>query len=199
MNEAGTLAPEISRSTAHAKMATRTKVYLFLLAFTLPMDLFRPTAFLLREAGAKPAIPLMVAGAAWIIRRHWAELLFVCPKLWRTILLLCGAVALLSTFAFITNVGLEISYWGGLRNPWTQFVSQGALFVIVAPVLIAHAWLFSKSEVQVAFLRMLPTVTALHLAAIAGEWCGILQSDFFPLALFRGVRYSWPKTVRLHD
>ena len=173
--------------TGSSQMATRTKVYLFLLALALPIDFFSPTAALFREGGAKPAIPLMAAGSAWIIWRHWTELLFFCPKLWRTILLICLAIAFLGTFAFLTNISLEISYWGGIRNPYAQFVTQGALFGLIAPVLIPHAWLFSRKEVAPAFLRLIPGVTLLHLSCILAEWAGLLHATSFPLTLFRGT------------
>ncbi len=186
MAQAATLHSEYMRLNGPAPIATRTKVYLFLLVLTLPIDYFQPTGLLLREAGAKPAIPLMAAGSAWIIWRHWPELLFHCPKLWRTILLLCLAITFLSIFAFIVNLGLEVSYWNGIRSPWAQFASQGALFVLVAPVLIAHAWLFSRTEVQPVLLRTIPAVTLVHLSVIFGEWSGLLHATSFPLTLFRG-------------
>ncbi|WP_419804055.1 hypothetical protein [Terriglobus sp.] len=187
MAYAGAIVAEPTRPKKQTHIATRTKVYLFLLVFSLPIDFFHPTAMLLREAGAKPAIPLMAAGSAWIFWRHWPELFFSCPKLWRTVLLLCLAIVFLGTFAFVVNVGLDISYWGGLRNPTGQFASQGALFVLVAPVLIAHAWLFSRTEVQPVIFRLLPTVTLTHVLMILAEWSGLLKATAFPLILFRGI------------
>ena len=172
-------------------VATRTRWYLYLLVLSLPIDYFKPTGVLLREAGAKPAIPLMLAGSAWIFWRHWPELFFHCPRLWRTVLLLCLAITFLSTIAFVTNVGLDISYWDGVRSPWGQFVAQGALFVVVAPVLIAHAWLFSREEPRSVFLSALPSCVAIHLAVIGAEWIGLLHATSFPLSLFRGDFIVW--------
>lgn len=173
------------------QVATRTRVYLFMLVLALPIDFFLPTGLLLREAGAKPAIPLMIAGAGWIFWRHWPELFFASPKLWRTLLLICIGITFLGTLAFVINVGMDISDWNGLRSPPGQFVSQGALFVLVAPVLIAHAWLFSKKEVYSVLLRYIPTVTAIHLLVILAEWVGILRATTFPLSLFRGNFIVW--------
>ena len=175
------------QANARVQIATRTKVYLFLLVLALPIDYFQPTAALLREGGAKPAIPLMAAGSAWILWRHWPELFFSCPKLWRTVLLLCLAIAFLGTFAFLANVGLDISYWGGLRSPFGQFLSQGALFFITVPALITHAWLFSKVEVHAVFLRLIPVTALIHLLVILFEWFGLLRVGVLPLSLFHGA------------
>ena len=168
------------------RLPPRVKVYLWLLVFTLPIDYFKPTGLLFREGGAKPTIPLMAAGTAWILWRHWPELLFRTYRPWRTIFLLCAATVVLSTFAFVVNVGLEISYWGGVRSPWGQFLSQGALFVLIAPILITHAWFFSKKEVHLPLLKMIPTATVLHLLFILMEAVGLLGPTRFPLTLFRG-------------
>ena len=177
----------MGRTASRSRLPSRVKAYLFVLLFALPIDYFRPTGALLREAGAKPAIPVMLVGCIWILYRHWPELLFRCPRLWRTILLLCSTVILLSVFAFITNVGLGISYWGGLRSPWGQFFSQGLLFVLVAPVLITHAWLFSQEHIKSFVIRIIPPIAFIHLLLIYVEWAGLLRATSFPLTLFRGT------------
>lgn len=53
-----------------AILSRRLRCYILLLMVTLPMDWFDPTGKLLREAGARPAIPLMVGASFFILLFH---------------------------------------------------------------------------------------------------------------------------------
>lgn len=178
-------APAVSDARP-AELPMLTRAYLFLLLLALPIDYFSPTGALFREGGARPAIPLMVLGSLWIIYRQWRWMLVSLPALWRRCALLLATIGLLGGIAFGINVAWEISYWDGARSPMGQFLSQASLFVLVMPVLVAHAWLFSQPGLGKAAVRLLPWAVAIHLLMIAGQAAHIFEERTFPLSYFRG-------------
>lgn len=170
---------------AEQDLGTALKVYLAALVFLAPCDYFRPTALVFREAGARPAILLMILATVWIFFRDWRYLLFSAPTVWVKIFRSFLWIQLLGTLAFIVNLFFGFSYTDGARTPVGQYLAQFPLFALVPFVLIAHASLFSRPGVVAYMLRWFPAALCLHLVVIGVEAVGILDPLKFPLDLFR--------------
>lgn len=161
------------------------KVYLWLLLVSLPMDWFGPTGALLREAGAKPAVPLMMSAALAVAFARRQNLVKALPLAsWLHVsrffwILLCGLVA------FVLNLVFRWSQFGGGKNPVTQFLSQAALFVLTPLLIVVHAELFRDRRWPEYMVQILPWVVLLHLLALALELIGVFRYDHLPLSLFR--------------
>ncbi len=168
-----------------AHLSASLKGYLFLLVFLAPMDYVRPTALLLREVGARPAILLMTLASCWIFIRHWKRLLFFAPPRWVGIVRTFLWIGFCGTLAFLINISLGISYTDGKRHPLEQFVGQAFLFALVPFILIAHAELFRKPGAVRFAMQVIPAVLLIHLAFVGIEALKFLDPMKFPLDMFR--------------
>lgn len=159
------------------------------------MDWFAWTGNLLREAGARPAIPIMAAASILILllHRNIAERL---PKEIWGILLLFFLIALSGTAAFLVNLIFSWSYFGGSKDPAIQAASQLALFLLAPVLMVAHVALFRPTSVRDQFLRFIPFAAACHLAGLLAEALGLLHPLQFPLSLFRITGEVGPQTYR---
>jgi hypothetical protein len=169
--------------------------YLLALALALPMDWFSWTGNLLREAGARPAIPLMVVASAVIFlsrKNFWVRF----PAQVRGILQIFLLIALCGMIAFFFNLALAWSYFGGSKEPVTQAGAQFALFILTPILMVAHAGLFQAPAVRGQFLRFIPVAAACHLAGLLMEIMGLLHPLQFPLSLFRLTGEVGPQTLR---
>ncbi len=161
------------------------RFYLWLLTIALPMDWFGPTGTLLREGGAKPAIPLMLAASliavlAWS-QRFSRELPLASFKILSTFAL----IFLSGLLAFSINLALGWSRFDAAKTPLEQFVTQSLLFLITPAILLAHAEIFRDSNWTSYAIRILPWAAALHLGAAALEVAGLFRYNRLPLSLFR--------------
>jgi hypothetical protein len=151
----------------------------------LPMDWFGPTGTLLREGGAKPAIPLMCAASliavlAWP-HRFSRELPLASLRILGTfaLIFLCGLLA------FSINLAMGWSPFDATKTPLEQFVSQSLLFLLTPAILLTHAEIFRGGNWSSYAIRILPWAAALHLGAAAFELAGLFRYNRLPLSLFR--------------
>ena len=161
------------------------KTYLWLLVISLPMDWFGPTGALLREAGAKPAIPLMMAASIWLLAARYGSVVYTLPiASW---LLTCRffGIFVCGFCAFALNLIFGWSRFGGNKNPLTQFLTQAALLAITPFIIVMHAELFRDRRWSDYVLRVLPWAAVIHLTALALEVIGALRYNHIPLSLFR--------------
>ena len=169
------------------------RLYLFLVLLLLPVDYFLPTAFLFREGGAKPAIPLLVIGSLYLLCSRW-KIFFSKLDLpsFRTGQVFFG-VSVAGVLALVINLFCGWSYFGGGKDPLEQALSQAALFVLLPVIAITHGDLLSSAEHVAALVQLLPCVVAIHLLCIGLEAAGVLQSNILPLSLFRTPDVSFGK------
>ena len=161
------------------------KAYLCLLLIVLPMDWFGPTGELFREAGAKPAIPLMMLASLVIFGDKYKSLVtsfsnsswLVCCRFFG--IFACGV------FAFTLNLIFGWSQFGGTKNPSIQFVTQAGLFIITPLILVMHGELLRKEQWTAYILRLLPWVVSIHLLALSLDMTGMLAYNRLPLSMFR--------------
>ena len=161
------------------------KVYLGLLMITLPMDWFGPTGALLREAGAKPAIPLMLAASLVLLATRFRAMVRSLPALtWRLLCMYFG-IFLCGLFAFALNLIFGWSRFGGAKDPFTQFVAQAALFLLTPLLILGHGEIFRERRWSAYLLSFLPWAVAVHLLVLSLDVARVLHYDRIPLSLFR--------------
>jgi hypothetical protein len=162
-----------------------TKAYLALLIFAIPMDWFKPTGLLLREGGARPAIPLMLAASIYLVCSRWSSLVHGMPRSNVRVLSIFGGIFLCGLVAFSLNLIFAWSRFGGAKDPVTQFATQTLLLLIVPLILVTHAELFAEARWREFALRALPWAAALHLAFAILNAAQLLDPNGLPLSLFR--------------
>ncbi|MDP9123125.1 MAG: hypothetical protein M3N82_00730 [Pseudomonadota bacterium] len=141
----------------------------------LPIDWFKPTALLLREAGAKPASPFLAALLVWLLL-SWRKSVRPNAEACR-FLLACALVACLGTAAFGLNL---ITGWSPLdwdRSPIAQFCAQAAMFGLFVAVLLSLLSLLAAPQARDFLLRALPWVAGAHLAIFMTEASGVLANN----------------------
>lgn len=154
-----------------------------LLVFLLPVDWFELTGTLLREAGAKPAIPVAVLLAATALtlgsRRprgkefeDWSSHSFF-------------ALLYLGTVAFLLNLILGWSASDYQRSPLTQFVSQAGLLLLFGFSVHGLMRLFAQPAMRYTAVRVLPWAAALHFAVFVLEALNLVSDASGWLSWFR--------------
>jgi hypothetical protein len=161
------------------------RLYLWLLLLTLPMDWFGPTGTLLREGGAKPAIPLMllasiVAFCAWP-QRFTRDV--PLPSL--RILSAFALVFVLGWFSFTLNLLMGWSRFDANKTPLAQFVTQALLFLATPVIVFAHGEIFRDRQWSSYAIELIPWAAAIHLGVVGLEFAGVLHYNRLPLSLFR--------------
>jgi hypothetical protein len=159
------------------------KVLVVLLVFLLPTDWFEFTGTLLREAGAKPAIPLGALIACISLGlfarscRYRAEENLVTKML--------AAVIYLGCLAFFINLLLGWSRFTYARSPFAQFASQSSLLILFAFTVRGLMHLMSRAEIRRTVVKSLPWVATLHLMVFLLEAVGFLDDSGGWLLWFR--------------
>jgi hypothetical protein len=149
------------------------------------MDWFGPTGALLREAGAKPAIPLMVAASLALLAVRSGEIVRSLPApSWRLLCMYLG-IFLCGLLAFVSNLIFGWSRFGEAKDPFNQFIGQAALFVLTPFLIVMHGELFRERQWSSYVLGLLPWAAAIHLFFLALDLAGVLDSGHLPLSLFR--------------
>ncbi len=161
------------------------KLYLWLLVIALPMDWFGPTGALLREAGAKPAIPLMIAASVLLLPTRSRSMMRSLPAPSGRLLCLYGGIFLCGLLAFTANLIFGWSRFGGAKNPFTQFVTQAALFLLAPLLIVTQSELFRDRRWPTYLAGLLPWAAAVHLLALGLDSAGLLRFNRLPLSLFR--------------
>jgi O-antigen ligase len=161
------------------------RVYLWLLILTLPIDWFGPTGTLLREGGAKPAIPLMVLASlitflAWPQRfsRH-------IPLASLRVLSAFALIFVCGLLAFSINLIMGWSRFDASKTPLTQFITQAALFLLTPALIAAHAEILRDRHWSSYAIGLIPWAAAIHLSVAGLELAGVFHYDRLPLSLFR--------------
>jgi hypothetical protein len=165
------------------------EVYLFLVLLCLPMDWFSPTGSVFREFGAKPAAPLLVCGAVIILVLRPSMILRLSKPACYAALML-AVVFLSGLIAFLANLLLSWSRFGGAKDPVFQFSAQTALFSAFAFVVVVHARLFRDCRWRSYLVAILPTVITIHLSVFLLEAVGAVSHTNGWLSLFRTVGSS---------
>jgi hypothetical protein len=160
-------------------------VYLCVLVFTIPMDWFRPTGYLLREGGARPSIPLMLAASVYLLYSRRRKFLHELPTSSYRILLIYSGIVLCGFLAFMLNLIVAWSRFGGMKNPVTQFATQMLLLAIVPFIIVTHAELFRAPRLIQFVVKVLPWAAFIHFTI--GLLNAIRWLDFstVPLIIFR--------------
>lgn len=160
------------------------RAYIFVMLLLLPMDWFSPTGLTLREFGAKPATPLLVFGGIIIVFARPLSS-FRLGSSMRTAGFCLGVVAITGSCAFLLNLGLAWSEFGTRKDPTTQFMGQGVLFIFFIVAVLAHADFFRQKRWRDYAVSVIPVVLAIHLAVILMEASGLLSTRSGWLSLFR--------------
>jgi hypothetical protein len=161
------------------------RVYLWLLVLALPIDWFSPTGALLREGGAKPAIPLMFLASvitffAWPQRfSHRMPLASLRVLIAFALIFLCGLLG------FSINLAMGWSRFDASKTPSTQFITQAALFLLTPILIAAHAEILRDRDWSSYAIALIPWAASIHLSVAALQLSGILQYNRLPLSLFR--------------
>jgi hypothetical protein len=163
------------------------RLYLFLLLAALPMDWFSWTGQLLREGGARPAIPIMTLGSIYMLVLRSRSVSKILQNETKRQLVVFGLIASCGAFGFCVNIWFSWSYFGGGKDPFFQFMSQSVLFLLMPILLVGHAALFKSTEVRETVMQYLPWVAAIHLAVLGLEAANVLVASNYPLSLFRNV------------
>jgi hypothetical protein len=149
------------------------------------MDWFAWTGMLFREAGARPALPLMTAASFYLFLTNGRALFRSLPKeLWKA-LLVFALVGLCGLGGFVLNLIFSWSYFGGSKDPVFQAVAQMALFLLTPVILVAHTSLLKKAEAREAFLSYIPFAASFHIVCMLLDATGFLRATQFPLSVFR--------------
>jgi hypothetical protein len=161
------------------------RLYLWLLMLALPMDWFGPTGTLLREGGAKPAIPLMclaslVAFLAWP-QRFTRDVPLASIRILGTF----GLILVFGFLAFTLNLLLGWSRFDATKTPLDQFLTQALLFLATPVLVCAHAEIFRDRRWSSYAIGLIPWAAAIHLGVAGLEFAGIFQYSRLPLSLFR--------------
>jgi hypothetical protein len=161
------------------------RLYLLLLIVALPVDWFGPTGLLLREGGAKPAIPLMIA-VALITLMFWDQQLWTdLPWPSRHVLWLFGLIFVCGLTGFCVNLAMGWSRFDASKSPLTQFVTQAGLFLLAPVLIVTHTQILRDRHWSSYAIELIPWAAALHLGVAALEFVGIFHYDRLPLSLFR--------------
>jgi hypothetical protein len=161
------------------------RAYLWFLVVALPMDWFGPTGAVLREAGAKPAIPLMLAASLVLIVARYRTIVRSLPvSTWRLVYRFLGIFAC-GLAAMSLNLILGWSQFGRTKDPVAQFIGQGAMFALTPLIIVLHAELLKDRRWSAYLISVLPWAVVIHLVALALDVSGVLRYDRFPLSLFR--------------
>lgn len=160
------------------------KFYLFLVLLLLPVDWFAPTGNLMREFGAKPAIPLLALGSFVIFLRNPFQAIRFGKATFR-VAWLFAAVFALGCMGFFLNLVFSWSGFGREKNPIVQFAAQGVIFLAFALCVLLHASFFRKGKWRSFCLSVLPAVICVHLAVFFLEASGLVSHTHGWLSLFR--------------
>lgn len=159
--------------------------YLFFLLVLLPCDWFGPTAKILREAGAKPAILFLIAGSILIAVLSPRSLLKISAHNFLGALTLFGILGL-GTIAFAINTVCAWSWAPGyVKNPTFEFVAQAALFTAFSLVVLIHAAFLREQRWRNLIVSLLPWAALIQLAVFVLEAFHILSPAGPFLSLFR--------------
>jgi hypothetical protein len=149
------------------------------------MDWFGPTGALLREAGAKPAIPLMVLASIVIFGARYGSIVTSLPvSSWRLVCRFFGIFAC-GVMAFVLNLIFDWSRFGEAKNPVTQFITQAALFLLTPLLIAMHAELFRNRRWSSYIVSLIPWAAGIHLVVVALDVIGAFRFDRLPLSMFR--------------
>ncbi len=149
------------------------------------MDWFKPTGLLLREGGARPAIPLMLAASLVLLCSRWKSLVHALPPAsFRVLSILCG-IFLCGFVAFVLNLVFAWSRFGEAKDPITQFAAQTLLLLAVPFIVLTHAELFASPRWRDYALQVLPWAATVHLVFIVLNAMQWLDPTSLPLSLFR--------------
>lgn len=177
----------LQNAAGDSRPSRKLRLYLLLLAIALPMDWFAWTGAILREAGARPAIPLMTVASIYVFLTKANGFARDLPPPINRILLVFALIALCGMVAFVINLVCSWSYFGGAKDPVIQAITQTALYLLVPFILIAHTVLLRQDSTRSLFLSYIPIAAGIHLGCMLLEAIGFLQPVSFPLSLFRVV------------
>ncbi len=161
------------------------KAYLWLLIVLVPMDQFGPTSALLREGGAKPAIPLMMLASLVLLGKRYEQVFTALPASSALLAYRFLGIFACSLLAFTLNLIFGWSRFDEAKDPLIQFVTQAALFALTPLIIILHAELFRDRRWPEYIIGLLPWAVGIHLAALLLNIAGLLVYNRFPLSLFR--------------
>jgi hypothetical protein len=167
------------------RVSLKLQCYLLLLVITLPMDWFAWTGALMREAGARPAIPLMTLASIYIFFTQRRPLAVRIPKETYRVLLVFAVIALCGLAAFVLNLTFSWSYFGGSKDPIFQAAAQMALYLLACFILAAHASLLSRKSIRDKLMSYIPVAAAIHFGGMLLEEFRVLHPTQFPLSIFR--------------
>lgn len=165
------------------------KIVLFLiLLIIMPVDWFSPTGILLREAGAKPAIPLLLLiffillCYFILIKRKW----MITPQA-KSVVLILTLILILGTWSYLYQLLIN---GGGLENSHnrirlSQFINQSLMQVAFICIFIAFISINNTIKYNVIILA-LRTSLIFHLAFYFLEEFRVLPYMDTFAHLFRG-------------
>lgn len=152
------------------KINNYRKFLVLLLLFLMPIDLFSPTASILREAGAKPfnifvvsylSIYLIIKGKFYLIdlKRNFNINIYLI------IILILGSIA------FFVNT-LIFEYPFSNRAPEYQFLTQFLMFSLFILVFNVLRLFFLREDSRQYVVEMIPVAVFLHLLFFCLEFFG---------------------------
>lgn len=151
------------------------KIFILLLLFLMPIDFFNPTAYLLREAGAKPFnifVLFFLLGYIGISRNICWKFFLNKANLYLSVILILGSAI------FIININfILLDYPVSNRTPGYQFFSQFSMFLLFILVLNILRLYFSKDNLRQYVINIMPIVVFSHILIFSLEFFSIFNHN----------------------
>lgn len=148
-----------------------------MLLVALPIDWFSPTGEALREAGAKPSIPMIVVFAVYIIfknMRHFFQLPADGKWLikWFSVFLLWSFLVGLLNICFIPE-----QFSMSPRDPVVQMINQTGMIFLFLVLCITLQVVCLEKENRLLMIALLPFAALIHFSFFLIEYFNLLSSN----------------------
>lgn len=178
------LSADVAPYTRTARRSSGFSLYLWLVAFLLPIDWFGPTGLALREFGAKPVSLVLTLGGLYGLTFCRAPDRFGA-RIERNAILVCAAFVAFGTAAFCINQMANWTLSGYARSPLIQFINQTLLLATALIAVIGNARLALRHKAVDQLRCIVPSAAALHLAIFMLQALSIIDHYSPLLLLFR--------------
>ena len=141
----------------------------------MPIDYFSPSAYIFREAGAKPLnliIILYIVINLIFGKKILGNKVNYSINVNTYLMVICG----LGSFAFLLNY-IIFDYPLSNRSPEYQFLSQLLMFILFIITFNGLKYIFSKPDYRLILLNIIPLAVFFHLLIFCFEFIGYFNSD----------------------
>lgn len=174
------------------RLSLSHRIFIIFLAFLLPMDWFSPTGLLLREFGAQPVnVLVLMVGlilAPNALNRGWE----LQNKYFHGKLFLIGILMLIGGggLGFLFSLDFWDYPMTGHKNPYLQFVLQGALLACLPLAILVIRHYFANENLLNYFIKCMRWAAVAHLFFFSIDYFAMVSVHDWLFSMFRSGVYT---------